>query len=227
MEFIAYYRVSTDRQGKSGLGLDAQRSSVASHIGTGKLIAEFTEVESGKGHSNRPQLLAALAECRKKKAVLVIAKLDRLARNVHFITGLIEGKVEFVCCDNPHANKSMLQMMAVFAEHEREQIAERTKLALRQVKEELKRNGSRISKAGREYTKLGNPNIEYARTRAIEKIRGNKAAPEVCNLMRDKRKQGKTLRAIAEDLNKLNIRAPRGGQWYATSVKNQLDCMSL
>jgi len=94
------------------------------HIGAGsELLAEFKEIESGKKHTNRPQLQAALQQCRKSKATLVIAKLDRLARNVHFITGLIESRVDFVCCDNPHANKAMLQMLAVFAEHEREQIS--------------------------------------------------------------------------------------------------------
>src|SRR5713226_6024333 len=83
-DFIAYYRVSTDRQGASGLGLDAQRQAVAGFIGTGQLVAEFTEIESGRRHTNRPQLLAALAECRKRRAVLLIARLDRLARNVAF-----------------------------------------------------------------------------------------------------------------------------------------------
>ncbi len=89
-DFIAYYRVSTDRQGASGLGLDAQRQAVAGFIGTGQLVAEFTEIESGRRHTNRPQLLAALAECRKRRAVLLIARLDRLARNVAFISALME-----------------------------------------------------------------------------------------------------------------------------------------
>jgi len=90
VDFIAYYRVSTDRQGASGLGLDAQRQAVAGFIGTGQLVAEFTEIESGRRHTNRPQLLAALAECRKRRAVLLIARLDRLARNVAFISAMME-----------------------------------------------------------------------------------------------------------------------------------------
>jgi len=128
-DFIAYYRVSTDRQGASGLGLEAQRAAVLRHIATGQLAAEYTEVESGKKHTNRPQLLAALQECRRRKATLVIAKLDRLGRNVAFISALMEGGADFGCCDNPHANRLMLHMLAAFAEHEREQISERTKAA--------------------------------------------------------------------------------------------------
>jgi len=94
-EFIAYYRVSTDRQGASGLGLDAQRQAIASHVRSGQLVAEFTEIESGRRHTNRPQLLAALAECRKRRSVLLIARLDRLARNVAFISALMENGTDF------------------------------------------------------------------------------------------------------------------------------------
>jgi len=100
-DFIAYYHVSTDRQGASGLGLEAQRAAVAAHTGAGRLLMEYTEVEIGKQHTNRPQLLAALQECRRKKATLVIAKLDRLGRNVAFISALMESGADFVCCDNP------------------------------------------------------------------------------------------------------------------------------
>lgn len=133
-KFIAYYRVSTDRQGQSGLGLDAQHTAVMSHItGHSELIAEFTEIESGK-KSDRPQLAAALAACKKQKAKLIIAKLDRLARNVAFIANLMESGVEFIAVDNPHANKLMVHMLAAFAEHEREQISKRTKEALAAAK---------------------------------------------------------------------------------------------
>jgi DNA invertase Pin-like site-specific DNA recombinase len=131
--FVAYYRVSTTKQGESGLGLEAQREAVARHLGT-SLLAEFTEVESGKRSVNRPQLLAALDMCKRKKATLLIAKLDRLARNVHFISGLLESGVEFVAADNPHANKMTIQLLAVFGEFEREQISARTKAALAAAK---------------------------------------------------------------------------------------------
>ena len=132
-EYVAYYRVSTDRQGESGLGLDAQRQAVTRHIG-GNPAAEFKEIESGKRHGNRPQLAAALAECRQRRATLVIAKLDRLGRNVAFISALMESNVDFVCCDNPHATKLLLHMLAAFAEHEREAISQRTRAALAAAK---------------------------------------------------------------------------------------------
>src|SRR5260370_6023701 len=109
MKYIAYYRVSTARQGQSGLGLEAQREAVASYLrgfnaGDGQPVAEYTEVESGKRSKNRPQLLAAIDHCKRIKATLVIAKLDRLARNVHFISGLMESKVAFVAADMPDSN---------------------------------------------------------------------------------------------------------------------------
>src|SRR5436189_2384678 len=133
--FVAYYRVSTDRQGRSGLGLDAQRDAVMRHVAShdGEVIADFCEIESGK-RSDRPQLAAAIAAAKKAKATLIIAKLDRLARNVHFISGLMESGVDFVAADNPHANKLMVHMLAAVAEHEREQISQRTKDALTAAK---------------------------------------------------------------------------------------------
>jgi DNA invertase Pin-like site-specific DNA recombinase len=134
-QFVAYYRVSTDRQGRSGLGLDAQREAVFRHLAghAGQLVAEFCEIESGS-RSDRPQLAAAIAAAKKARATLIIAKLDRLARNVHFISGLMESGVDFVAADNPHANKLMVHMLAAFAEHEREQISQRTKDALAAAK---------------------------------------------------------------------------------------------
>src|SRR4051812_45725109 len=123
-KFVAYFRVSTDRQGQSGLGLEAQRAAVATYLngGSWELLAEFTEVESGK-RSDRPELLKALAYCKRHKATLVIAKLDRLSRNLAFIANLLEAGTEFIACDNPNATKAFIQMMGVFAEHEREQIS--------------------------------------------------------------------------------------------------------
>src|SRR5690348_1961015 len=127
-KWVAYYRVSTERQGDSGLGLDAQRKLVADYLNGGNwtLAAEFTEIESGK-RSDRPQLAAALAMAKKLKAKLIVAKLDRLARNVGFISALINSGVDFVVADMPHANKVTLQMLAVFAEYELDQIRERTR----------------------------------------------------------------------------------------------------
>src|SRR6478752_4752460 len=151
--FVAYFRVSTGRQGKSGLGLEAQRASVINYLngGTWELVGEFVEVESGK-HSDRPRLAEALQVCRKHRAKLVIAKLDRLSRNLAFIATLMESGIEFVAVDNPHANKLTVHILAAVAQHEREAISERTKDALRAARARG--------------TKLGNPHIAQARRKA-------------------------------------------------------------
>ena len=130
-KFVAYYRVSTDRQGRSGLGLEAQQRAVSEYLhgGPWELVGEYTEVESGK-RSDRPELAAALAACKKRKATLIIAKLDRLARNVHVISGLLESAVEFVAVDFPQANRLTIHILAAVAEHERDMISQRTKAAL-------------------------------------------------------------------------------------------------
>jgi len=149
-KWVAYYRVSTDRQGESGLGLDAQRKAVADYLNGGNwvLATAYTEVESGKRTNNRPQLAAALTTCKKLKAKLIVAKLDRLSRNVAFISTLMNSGVEFVAADMPHANKMTLQVLAVFAEHERDQISARTKQALAAAKERgVKLGGPKLSQA--------------------------------------------------------------------------------
>jgi DNA invertase Pin-like site-specific DNA recombinase len=208
-EFIAYYRVSTDRQGASGLGLDAQRAAVARHIGAASsLLAEFTEIESGKRHTNRPQLRAALDACRKRRAVLVIARLDRLARNVAFIANLMDSGAEFVAVDMPTASRLTLHILAAVAEHEREMISQRTKAALTQAKARG--------------TRLGNPRPLEALAIAYAATAHLKPAPEVLQAIADHRAQGLTLRAIAAKLNALALRTPRGKPWYASSVRNVL-----
>ena len=123
-KFVAYFRVSTDKQGKSGLGLEAQQKSVLDYLDGGRwsLVAEFTEIESGK-RNDRPELEKALAACKKQKAKLVIAKLDRLSRNLAFIAALMDSGVEFVAVDNPHANKLTVHILAAVAQHEREIIS--------------------------------------------------------------------------------------------------------
>src|SRR5882672_8866253 len=121
-----YYRVSTAQQGASGVGLDAQREAVSRHVAgaAGVIVAEFQEIESGK-KNDRPQIAAALAACRLRRATLVIAKLDRLARNVHFISSLMESGVDFVACDNPHATRLTIHILAAVAEHERRRRGDR------------------------------------------------------------------------------------------------------
>lgn len=134
MHYITYLRVSTQQQGVSGLGLEAQRASIAAFARGAEILAEYVEVESGK-RNDRPQLQLALEHARKAKATLLIAKLDRLARNVYFIADLMQnGKVDFIACDMPQANRLTLQIMAVMAEHEARMISERTKAALAAAK---------------------------------------------------------------------------------------------
>src|SRR5690606_17857566 len=143
---IPYYRVSTLRQGESGLGLEAQQKAVRDYAARFNfaLLPECIEIESGK-KNNRPVLHEALAKCKKQNAVLLIAKLDRLSRNVAFIAQLMEAGIDFLAVDNPHANKLMLHIMAAFAEHEREQISKRTKAALASAKN----RGVQLGKNGR------------------------------------------------------------------------------
>lgn len=212
-KYIAYYRVSTDRQGKSGLGLDAQRKSVADYLnGNGwEIVEEFTEVESGK-KTDRPQLDKALASCRLHKATLVIAKIDRLARNAAFLLNLKDAGVDFIACDMPDANRLTVGIMALMAEHEREMISQRTKAALAQAKIRGKVLGGY-----RGYT----PNdadrakaIEVKRTKATE--RDEALSDIITGLSED---GIVSLRGIASVLNERSIPAPRGGQWQATSVQ--------
>jgi DNA invertase Pin-like site-specific DNA recombinase len=207
-EFIAYYRVSTDKQGAAGLGMDAQREAVERFIGQrGEIVAEYVEVESGR-KANRPKLKAALDECQSRRATLVIAKLDRLARNVHFISGLMESKVDFLAVDMPEANRLTIHVLAAVAEHEREMISQRTKAALAQAKARG--------------TTLGNPRAAEAAAlgRAARTI--EKPPPKVLQLMEAKRAEGASLREIARELNQLGIKTPRGSQWYACTVRDQI-----
>ena len=212
MKFVAYYRVSTDRQGQSGLGLDAQRAAVAKHIGAAELVAEFTEVESGR-KNDREQLAAALATAKRTKSMLVIAKLDRLARNVHFISGLLESNVPFVCADMPEADRTFLQMMAVFAEWEARKISERTKAALAQVKAQGRTLGCPTPKVG---SAAG-----IVRIQAKADAYAQRVGPVVRDIMN--RCGANTLRDIAAELTMRGIETPRGNtDWRASQVSNLL-----
>ena len=148
MKIIAYYRVSTKQQGESGLGLEGQVATVAAYArGQGAAILRaYREVESGK-RADRPELAKALAHARRSRATLVIAKLDRLARNVHFLSGLMESNVDFIACDNPHANKLTIHILAAVAEDEAKRISERTRAALAAYKGPAAGSGRRGRRA--------------------------------------------------------------------------------
>jgi len=175
--------VSTDRQGQSGLGLEAQRAAVASYLAGWTLLAEFVEVESGR-KDDRLQLAVALALCRQHKARLVIAKLDRLARSVALISSLMESGVEFVAADMPAANRFMLHIMAAVAEHEREMISQRTRAALAAAKARG--------------TRLGNPRPDTARMRAAVKERVAAFRAGILPTIQTLQAEGRSLRGIAE-----------------------------
>ncbi len=238
-KFVAYYRVSTDKQGQSGLGLDAQRDLVKTFLNGGKweIIGNFTEVESGtrKKLKHRPELEAALAMCKKHKATLVVAKLDRLARDVQFISTLLNSPVKFVCADMPQADRTFLQMMSVFAEYEARKIGERTRDALASVKRSIKETGAYV-KAGdadkgvpdKVITKLGAPNpaIAGAIGNQVMKAQADAYAQRVGPIVREIMTKGgaTTLREIAEALQARGVETARGGStWYASSVKNLLE----
>ncbi len=207
-KFTAYYRVSTDRQGASGLGLEAQKEAVKNYIASckGTLEIDFIEVETGK-KNNREELNKAIEYCRRHKTTLLIAKLDRLSRNIHFITGLMESKIKFIACDNPYANELTHHLMAAFAEHERKMISERTTHALRAAKVRG--------------VKLGT----YGKTLAKQnKQKANQFALKLAPVVLDIRAQGvETIRGICNELNKRNIRTSRDNPFYPATTHALLE----
>lgn len=214
MHYVTYLRVSTDRQGKSGLGLDAQRKAVADHVtGKGQIAAEYVEIESGK-KNDRPQLARALAEAKRVGAVLLIAKLDRLARNVAFIANLLEAGVEIAAADMPEANRFLLHVMAAVAEHEAQAISDRTRAALAAAKVRGVALGwSMPGRAGEQR--------QAARKGADRNARkADQHAANVLPVIRQIAARGASLRQIAHEMNTRGIRTARGGLWYAATVRN-------
>ena len=201
---VAYYRVSTERQGQSGLGLDAQRSAVAAYVAGRDILGEFVEVESGR-KDNRPQLATALALCRQKRAVLVIAKVDRLARSVAFISNLMESGVEFIAVDMPQANRLTLHILAAVAEHERELISQRTRAALAAAKARG--------------IKLGNPRPDMTMMGAAAVASARRFRLSILPTIRSLQAEGRSLRGIAAELNARGISSARGRTWHAASVR--------
>src|SRR5262245_17087950 len=206
--FVAYYRVSTARQGRSGLGLEAQRQAVTDYLNGGrwKLCSEFTEVESGK-RADRPQLEKALAACRVHTATLVIAKLDRLARNVKFIVNLMDSGVDFVAVDMPAANKVTVHFMAAIAEHEAEAISARTKAALAAAKARGVRLGGDRGNLPTVAKKGAKASMRARQQRAMDRAR------DLSVVVEELRQEGCTsLRQIAAGLNDREIAAAASGR---------------
>ncbi len=214
MQYVTYLRVSTDRQGKSGLGLEAQRKAVADYVaGKGEVLAEYVEIESGK-RNDRPQLARALAEAKRVGAVLLIAKLDRLARNVAFIANLLEAGVEIAAADMPQANRFLLHLMAAVAEHEAQAISDRTRAALAAAKARGVALGwsipSRQDEQRLAARKGAKRNAEAA----------DQHAANVLPIVHQIAAGGASLRRIAEELNARGIKTARGGLWHAATVRN-------
>lgn len=214
---VGYVRVSTSQQGKSGLGIEAQREALARFAAAEgfELGRVFVEVETGKGSDaidRRPQLAAALTEARRQRCAVGVAKLDRLSRDVHFISGLMAHRVPFVVAElGPDVDPFILHLFAALAEKERALISARTKAALAAAKARG--------------VILGGPKLNAARKRAIASIKGaaDKHAANVLPVIRDVQRAGaKSLHQIADALNARGITTPRGGQWYAKSVSNVL-----
>lgn len=212
--FVSYPRVSTDRQGRSGLGLEAQRAAVAAHVTAfgGEVIAEYTEVESGR-RDDRPRLAEALAHCRRTGATLLIAKLDRLARSVHFIAGLMKSDVPFVAADMPHASAFELHIRASVAEEEARLISTRTKAALAAARARGVKLGGYRGAPAPDHT-LG---VEARQRAALAH------AHRIADIVRPMRDAGATLQAIANRLTADGVQASRGGAaWTATAVRRVL-----
>lgn len=205
MQYIAYYRVSTQMQGKSGLGIDTQRSAVKAFVGANTVLAEFTEIESGK-NADRPQLALALQAAKDTGATLLFAKLDRLSRNLNFITNLMEEKVPMVACDMPYANKFQWHIMGAVAEQERDFISERTKAA--------------IAKRREQGVKWGENTVKVKRA--------NNFAQSLHKDIQSIMQAGyDTPAAIARELNERGVRTSRGCRWGSGQIVRLLRRLGL
>ena len=219
MQYIAYYRVSTAKQGQSGLGLEAQKSSVTGYLNSksGELLAEYTEIQSGKKDENRPELQAALRQCRLSGATLLIAKIDRLSRNPAFLINLQDSSTNFVCVDMPEANNFTVGILACMAGYYRQQISDNTKAALKAAKAKG--------------VKLGNPRLDEFRNTDTTNARAAKISKakqrnadilSIIGEMRDSAGNALSLRDLTAMLNDAGYRTARGKEWHPTSVSRVL-----
>jgi DNA invertase Pin-like site-specific DNA recombinase len=223
MSIIGYYRVSTSKQGESGLGLEAQQAAVEAFAkaNNGIIVKTYREVESGK-RSDRPELTKAIAHAKRCKGKLVVAKLDRLARNVAFTSALMESKVDFTACDNPHANRLTVHILAAVAEAEAEAISSRTKAALNAYKA----RGGLLGSARPECRHNLNAEAMAKGQQLAAKARtdkANEAYADLYPLLTQLRQEGRTLRQIAEALNTEGYTTRRGRPWNHVQVKLVLE----
>jgi|VirMetMinimDraft_7_1064189.scaffolds.fasta_scaffold86907_2 DNA invertase Pin-like site-specific DNA recombinase len=211
MIYIPYYRVSTAKQGKSGLGLEAQQAIVKAYIERlgGTILQEFTEVESGKSRS-RPELMKAVELSKSKQAILIVAKLDRLARDAEFSFMISNRSHEIVCCDFPAGNKLMFGIMAVLAEYERSLISDRTKQAWK-----AKKARGYVHNTGATFTDEAREKSAQVRKQSVSERDAQVRA--MAQMMK-----GSTLQEIADRLNELNYRTPKGGKYHKESVRRVL-----
>jgi DNA invertase Pin-like site-specific DNA recombinase len=214
-KFVCYYRVSTQKQGKSGLGLDAQRSAVEAYVRDNRyvIVADFTEVESGK-RDDRPELHKAVEACRTYGATLLIAKLDRLSRDAHFLLGLEKAGVDIVAADMPNANRLTVGIMAMVAEDERERISARTKVALAAAK----KRGTLLGGIRPGQKVLGA--VEAAQSLAKRQLKASERAERLKPIIESIKATGiKSYGGIARELTARGVPAPRGGEWQAVQVQ--------
>jgi DNA invertase Pin-like site-specific DNA recombinase len=204
MKFVAYYRVSTEKQGRSGLGLEAQEYAVKTYVASvnGELAMEYKEIESGK-KSKRKELLEAIAFCKKNKCKLIIAKLDRLSRDIEFIAKLQKSNLDFICADMPSANRLTINLMSVMAQHEREMISKRT------------REGLAAAKA--RGVKLGNKG-NLKKGRKIQMAAADEFANTIWEIVEPMISSGMSQQEIADRLNRNGVKTARDGRWS----RNQL-----
>lgn len=209
--YIAYYRVSTQKQGKSGLGLDAQKSAVRNFLNVNdKLLAEFTDIESGK-NNERPKLLQAISEAKEQNATLLIAKLDRLSRNAAFIFTLRDTHVKFTCTDMPMANSLTIGIMAVMAQDERERISQRTRAALAELKKRGKTLGT-PENLDKEAIEKG---LRIRKQNSLQNSNNKKATAMIVAL----RKQGKSFYQITKELNENGFKTRRNNVFQQNQVQ--------
>lgn len=211
--FVAYYRVSTERQGRSGLGLEAQQKAVETFLNGGRwsLVSKFIEVESGK-NDERPKLQEALVACRIHNATLLIAKLDRLSRDAHFLLGLQKAGVRFVAVDMPHADNFTVGILAMVAQKERELISQRTKDALAAAK-------ARGVKLGGDRGNLSSVSgFGRAASQAVRSSKAASRAKDLAPIIKGLMSEGQSLRTIAATLDAQGISTPQGCSWTAAAV---------